>query len=49
MKDRDVVDEAKLKSLGALGVIKLGDQNLQVVLGPMAESVADEMKGLKES
>jgi PTS system N-acetylglucosamine-specific IIC component len=46
LKDRSVVDEAVLKRLGAKGVVKLGDNNLQVILGPLAEIVAGEMKNI---
>ena len=44
LKDRSVVSERVLKSLGASGVVKLGENNLQVVLGPLAEIIAGEMK-----
>ena len=44
LKDRRLVNESALKSLGAAGVIKIGESNLQVVLGPLAEIVADEMR-----
>ncbi len=44
LKDRSVVNERVLKSLGASGVVKLGENNLQVVLGPLAEIIAGEMK-----
>ncbi|MGL4207201.1 MAG: N-acetylglucosamine-specific PTS transporter subunit IIBC [Aeromonadaceae bacterium] len=44
LKDRTLVNERVLKGLGASGVIKLGEQNLQVVLGPLAEIMAGEMK-----
>ncbi|MGY3945876.1 PTS glucose transporter subunit IIBC [Aeromonas allosaccharophila] len=47
LKDRSVVDERKLKALGAAGVVKLGEQNLQVILGPLAEIIAGEMKALR--
>ncbi|MGL5223858.1 MAG: N-acetylglucosamine-specific PTS transporter subunit IIBC, partial [Aeromonas sp.] len=46
LKDRSIVDERKLKALGAAGVVKLGEQNLQVILGPLAEIIAGEMKAL---
>ena len=32
--------------LGAKGVVKLGENNLQVILGPLAEIVAGEMKAI---
>lgn len=40
---RDRVDEAALKRLGARGVISPGPGQLQVVLGPIADAVADEI------
>ncbi|MFA0084326.1 N-acetylglucosamine-specific PTS transporter subunit IIBC [Vibrio sp. 10N.261.51.F12] len=46
MKDRSIVDEKVLKKLGAKGVVKLGENNLQVILGPLAEIVAGEMKAI---
>ncbi len=46
LKDRSVADEAVLKKLGAKGVVKLGENNLQVILGPLAEIVAGEMKAI---
>ncbi|WP_339014544.1 N-acetylglucosamine-specific PTS transporter subunit IIBC [Aeromonas popoffii] len=47
LKDRSIVDERKLKALGAAGVVKLGEQNLQVILGPLAEIMAGEIKALR--
>ncbi|MFJ6024608.1 N-acetylglucosamine-specific PTS transporter subunit IIBC [Brevundimonas sp. NPDC092305] len=44
--DRQHVDELALKRLGARGVISPSPENLQVILGPMADSVADEIKAL---
>lgn len=44
IKDSNKVDEKTLKALGAMGVVKLGTNNLQVILGPLAEIVAGEMK-----
>ena len=46
LKDRSVDDEVVLKKLGAKGVVKLGENNLQVILGPLAEIVAGEMKAI---
>lgn len=37
----------KSQALGAAGVVKLGEQNLQVILGPLAEIIAGEMKALR--
>ncbi|MCC4797935.1 PTS glucose transporter subunit IIBC [Enterovibrio norvegicus] len=44
VKDGNQIDEKTLKALGAMGVVKLGTNNLQVILGPLAEIVAGEMK-----
>ncbi len=44
VNDMSVINEGKLKALGAMGVVKLGDNNLQVILGPQAEIIAGEMK-----
>lgn len=49
LKDRSLADEAVLKKLGAKGVVKLGENNLQVILGPLAEIVAGEMKSIGAS
>ena len=40
------VDEAALKTLGARGVVRPGGNALQVVLGPIADRVAGEMRSL---
>ncbi|RBW47844.1 PTS glucose transporter subunit IIBC [Psychromonas sp. B3M02] len=47
LKDRNIIKEANLKMLGAMGVVKLGEKNLQVIIGPQAESIANRMKLLK--
>jgi len=47
LKDCSHVDDARLKALGAAGVIRLPGNNLQVVLGPQAESIAEAMKALR--
>ncbi|AGH82164.1 PTS system N-acetylglucosamine-specific transporter subunit IIBC [Psychromonas sp. CNPT3] len=47
LKDRSIINEADLKSLGAMGVVKLGENNLQVIIGPQAEGIAMRMKGVK--
>jgi len=44
LKDRSIIKEEKLKELGAMGVVKLGTNNLQVIIGPQAESIANQMK-----
>lgn len=42
--DNNNVNEESLKTLGSKGTIKIGNDGFQVVLGPEAELVADEMK-----
>ena len=42
--DQDRVDAPVLKALGARGLIKPSPRDLQVVLGPIADQVAREMK-----
>ncbi|SMB88217.1 PTS system N-acetylglucosamine-specific IIB component, Glc family (TC 4.A.1.1.2)/PTS system N-acetylglucosamine-specific IIC component, Glc family (TC 4.A.1.1.2) [Pasteurella testudinis DSM 23072] len=44
--DRSKINEKQLKALGSKGNVKLGDNALQVILGPEAEIIADEMKTL---
>lgn len=41
---QSAVNEASLKSLGALGIVRLGEQGLQVVLGPIADQVAGDIR-----
>jgi PTS system N-acetylglucosamine-specific IIC component len=42
--DNKAVDEAALKRLGARGILRSSAQGLQVVLGPIADQVAGEMR-----
>ena len=44
--DRSKINEQQLKALGSKGNVKLGDNALQVILGPEAEIIADELKTL---
>lgn len=44
IRSREAIDEAGLKRLGARGVIAPGPNQLQVVLGPIADAVADEIR-----
>jgi PTS system N-acetylglucosamine-specific IIC component len=41
---QDAVDAAALKTLGALGIVRPSDHALQVVLGPVADIVAVEIR-----
>lgn len=44
LNDQKAVDEAGLKALGARGLVRPSDRALQVVLGPIADQVADEIR-----
>ena len=46
VKDRLLVDEAKIKSSGAAGVIRPGKTSVQVIIGPKVQFVHDEFKKL---
>ena len=46
VKDRLQVDEAKIRSSGAAGVIRPGKTSVQVVIGPKVQFVYDEFKKL---
>ena len=42
--DQSKVDEAALKALGARGVIRPSEKAIQIVLGPIADQVAGDMR-----
>jgi PTS system N-acetylglucosamine-specific IIC component len=42
--DQGAVDEAALKALGALGFVRPSARDLQVVVGPIADEIAREMR-----
>ncbi len=44
VKDSELVNAATAKSIGASGVIKLNKENVQIVIGPKAELIADAMR-----
>lgn len=46
VKDRLLVDEKKIKSSGAAGVIRPGKTSVQVIIGPKVQFVYDEFKKL---
>ena len=46
VKDRLLVDEKKIKSSGASGVIRPGKTSVQVIIGPKVQFVYDEFKKL---
>ena len=47
--DNSVLDEPALKALGAKGILKMGTQNAQVILGPQAESIALKIRAQTEA
>ncbi|WP_339290751.1 N-acetylglucosamine-specific PTS transporter subunit IIBC [Paenibacillus sp. FSL W8-0187] len=46
VKDDKAVKDSELKKLGASGVMRLGQGAVQVVFGPQAESIKDEIKDI---
>ena len=48
VKDRPLVDEKKIKSSGASGVIRPGKTAVQVVIGPKVQFVYEEFKKIAE-
>jgi len=44
MKDDAAIDEPSLKALGARGILHLRGGGLQVILGPIADAVADDIR-----
>ena len=48
VKDRLLVDEKKIKSSGASGVIRPGKTSVQVIIGPKVQFVYDEFKKLAQ-
>jgi len=48
LKDPSKIDEAKLRQLGALGVVKMG-KAVQVVFGTTAEAIEAELRKLWQS
>ncbi|WP_175939278.1 N-acetylglucosamine-specific PTS transporter subunit IIBC [Caballeronia sp. BCC1704] len=43
--DTEAVSEPQLKTIGARGVLKRGKTNVQVIIGPEADLIADEIRG----
>ena len=43
----EAIDEAALKALGSRGLLRLQGGGLQVILGPIADGVADEIRAAK--
>jgi PTS system N-acetylglucosamine-specific IIC component len=49
LADTSAVDEAALKSLGARGIVRPGGNSLQVVVGPIADQLAQELRSAGDS
>jgi PTS system N-acetylglucosamine-specific IIC component len=49
LADNKAVDEAALRRLGARGILRSSAQGLQVVLGPIADQVAGEIRAALRS
>lgn len=45
-KDASMIDEQRLKDLGATGVMKMGAKNYQIVVGTVADPLVTHMKAL---
>ncbi|WP_366938268.1 PTS transporter subunit EIIB [uncultured Clostridium sp.] len=46
LKDASIIDEPRIKALGAKGIMKLGSNNVQIIMGTLADPIAGEMKKL---
>ncbi|WP_411143527.1 maltose/glucose-specific PTS transporter subunit IIBC [Streptomyces sp. x-80] len=46
VEDAGLLDEARLKKLGAVGVVTLDPHNVQVIIGPQVQSVKDALATL---
>ena len=44
LKDTSIVKKYEIKALGAIEVLELGENNLQIIIGPKVESLAKEMQ-----
>ncbi|ANQ64544.1 N-acetylglucosamine-specific PTS transporter subunit IIBC [Staphylococcus equorum] len=49
LHDNSIIDEAKIKGAGAVGVTKSGKHNAQVIIGTQVQQVADEIEVQMES
>jgi PTS system N-acetylglucosamine-specific IIC component len=44
LADQAAIDEPRLRALGARGILRLGEHDMQIVLGPIADAVAEEIR-----
>ncbi|WP_449620865.1 N-acetylglucosamine-specific PTS transporter subunit IIBC [Robertmurraya sp. Marseille-Q9965] len=49
VKDMDVVDQNKIKTTGVPGINVVGKHNIQVIVGPQVQAVADEVKKIRKN
>jgi N-acetylglucosamine PTS system EIICBA or EIICB component len=49
IKDPSRVNEVRLTALGVTAVVRLGKQNLQLIVGPQADTLAADIKALTET
>ena len=49
LADPEKADEAGLKAMGASGIVRIGTNGVQVILGPQAEIIAGEIKKALEA
>lgn len=49
VKDMDVVDQNKIKTTGVPGINVVGTHNIQVIVGPQVQAVADEVKKIRKN
>lgn len=49
VKDMNVVDQNKIKTTGVPGINVVGAHNIQVIVGPQVQAVADEVKKIRKN
>jgi len=46
VKNGSIIDDARLKKLGALGVVHLNDTNIQVIIGTKVTTVRNQLDAI---
>ncbi|HHX62962.1 MAG TPA: PTS transporter subunit EIIB [Epulopiscium sp.] len=44
VKDSSIIQDSEMKALGALGVMRLSEKNVHIIIGTSADLIAEEMK-----
>ena len=44
LKDTSIVNEAALKQTGSMGIVRINENNIQIVYGPKVEEAAHALK-----